>query len=56
MRGRRVRELYTGTVSGLQSWEWDGRDGAGRALAGGVYLARFRSGGEVKTAKVVKIR
>jgi len=56
VRGRRVRELYTGSVSGLQSWEWDGRDDAGRALASGVYLARFSAGGETRTAKLVKVR
>jgi hypothetical protein len=56
VRGRLVRDLFTGVVSGLQSWEWDGRDDSGLALAGGVYLARFRSDGEIKTAKIVKIR
>jgi hypothetical protein len=56
VRGRRVRDLHTGSVSSLQSWEWNGRDDRGQALAGGIYLAKFRSGGESKTAKIVKIR
>ncbi len=56
VRGRRVRELHAGAVSGLQSWEWDGRDQRGRALAGGVYLAKFRSGADSKTSKIVKLK
>jgi len=55
VKGRRVRELTPGAVAGLQSWEWDGRDDSGRALAAGVYLARFRSGEQARTAKVVKV-
>jgi len=56
VRGRRVRELYRGRAGGLQSWEWNGRDDDGRELAGGVYLARFQSSGEVMTVKIVKLR
>jgi len=56
VRGRRVRQLHAGSVSGLQSWEWDGRDERGSLVADGVYLAKFSSAGETRTAKVVKVR
>ena len=45
LRGRLVRRLFAGRLDGgARQLAWDGRDGAGRALAGGVYLARVRVG------------
>ncbi len=44
--GRRVRELYPGTVlkAGAHEIAWDGRDSAGEDLPSGVYLAKLRAG------------
>lgn len=44
VRGRRVRTLVHGVVApGRQQVVWDGRDGAGRALASGTYFVRLSS-------------
>jgi hypothetical protein len=55
LAGRRVRTLYVGELTvGQHVWSWDGRDGAGRRLAAGVYLVRAAGGaGVVAHAKVV---
>ncbi len=42
LRGRRVAILHEGTLpAGEHNVVWDGRDGAGRQLASGVYFARL---------------
>jgi subtilisin family serine protease len=52
--GRRVRELARGTMTaGPHIARWDGRDDRGRALPGGLYLARLESGGRALDRKVV---
>ncbi|MDO9170522.1 MAG: FlgD immunoglobulin-like domain containing protein, partial [bacterium] len=44
-RGRRVRGLLDESrPAGPASVIWDGRDDAGRALPGGVYVARLSAG------------
>lgn len=55
--GRRVRTLADRTfVAGGHSIVWDGRDDSGRATAPGVYFLRVLGAGEVRTAKVTRIR
>jgi probable HAF family extracellular repeat protein len=57
VRGRRVATLLDGVEgSGVRSLNWDGRDDAGRALAGGVYLLRFQAGDRVSSRRVVLLR
>jgi choice-of-anchor B domain-containing protein len=51
--GRVVRELPV-TNRGQQV-VWDGRDGAGRRVPTGVYHLRLSTGGEVRTARVVRV-
>jgi hypothetical protein len=56
-RGRRVRALVRGhAVSGRYDVTWDGRDEAGATVAGGTYLVRLRSGGNVDIRKVVLVK
>ncbi len=55
--GRLVRRLASGSVTaGAHEARWDGRDAAGRAVAGGVYFYRLASGGDVLTRKLVMVR
>ena len=57
MQGRRVRELYTGQLDrGTHTFRWDGRDGAGRGVAGGVYFFRLESGGYVGVRKMSLVK
>jgi hypothetical protein len=46
--GRKIRSLTDGV--------WDGTDGAGCAVASGVYLSRLTGGGEGSTRKMMLIR
>jgi hypothetical protein len=56
--GRAVRTLFEGpAAAGRHTLGWDGRDGAGRATAAGVYLVKLRgSGGEELAQKLVRLR
>ena len=57
IQGRRVRNLYTGRISG--GWHelvWDGRDDAGRNQASGVYFMRARSADVVDTHKMSLVK
>lgn len=46
VRGRLVRTLATGALqSGRTALGWDGRDGQGRSLPGGAYVARLSAPG-----------
>jgi len=57
IRGRKVRDLVrTDLPAGHHEVIWDGRDGAGRDQASGVYLARFQSDGVVQEHKLVLVR
>ena len=42
--GRPVASLQPVAADGIVTWNWDGRDGRGRAVAPGVWFARTRDG------------
>jgi hypothetical protein len=55
--GRLVRRLAAaGMPAGPHSLTWDGRDGRGRAVAAGTYLARLTLSGTVTANKVTIVR
>jgi hypothetical protein len=55
--GRLVRALEEGERSaGFHAIRWDGRNGAGRSVPGGVYLYRLEAGGYTRTRSVVLLR
>jgi len=54
--GRRVRILADGPMSaGEHVQGWDGRDDAGHAVRGGLYLARLQADREWRVQRVVRI-
>lgn len=56
-RGRLLRELETGLrAAGEHRVVWDGRDGAGRSLPSGVYLARLAADGAVSSQRLLLLR
>ena len=56
-RGGLVRTLIDGQrPAGPQSVVWDGRDGAGRAMASGVYLYRLSAGDLVQQRKMTLVK
>ena len=55
--GRFVRTLVESTVpQGFHLHRWDGRDGAGRSVASGIYFFKFSAGTFERTQRVVKLR
>jgi len=55
--GRLVRVLVDGPLAaGQHSTTWDGRDGAGRAMGSGIYLARLETGAGAGTVKLQLVR
>ena len=55
--GRRVAVLHAGTLSpGRHDIAWDGRDGAGRRRASGLYLIRLASGDWSETRRVLLLK
>ena len=40
---------------GRYSADWDGRDDAGRLVAGGVYFSRLEGGGTSESYRVVRL-
>ena len=57
IRGQLVRTLVDKSLeSGEHEVTWNGVNQAGQAVASGVYVARLRQQGEVKTRKVVVLR
>ncbi len=55
--GRLVRKLDQGErQAGSHSIRWDGRNGAGLSVPGGVYLYRLEAGGFTRTRSVVLLR
>ena len=54
LRGRHVRDLYSGTGTGLwQTLTWNGLADDGAAVASGVYLIRLDGFGGEATRRVV---
>ncbi|HRX52498.1 MAG TPA: FlgD immunoglobulin-like domain containing protein [Candidatus Krumholzibacteria bacterium] len=58
LHGRRVRTLLRGAplAAGRVELTWDGRDGDGRALPSGVYMARLRTDGAASSRRLVLAR
>lgn len=57
MLGQRVRLLRQGVEqAGLHTIEWDGRDAAGRQVAGGVYFYRLRAGDFVEMRRLTLLK
>ncbi len=55
--GRKIRTLLNRTVAaGQHRVQWDGRDDSGREAASGLYLVRLRSGNQVASRKIVKLK
>ena len=55
--GRRARQLVASDLpGGKHTVLWYGRDDSGRKLPSGVYFASLRSGGEVRTRKLVMVQ
>jgi hypothetical protein len=55
--GRSVRTLIDGTTTaGPHTIAWDGKDGSGRDLPGGVYFARLQAGGDKRELKLTILR
>ena len=54
-QGRVVRRLLSGQRNaGLHVVRWDGRDDAGRPVAGGLYFTRLDIAGEIHTGKMLR--
>jgi hypothetical protein len=54
--GRMVRTLLDGQAeAGVHMVEWDGRTDSGNGAASGLYFCRFRCGGSVSVAKIVRV-
>ena len=57
LAGRQVRLLDRGTRgAGRQELAWDGRDDRGRPVSPGVYLVKVRTGEDVASTRVVRLR
>lgn len=57
IRGRRVATLLDGPMAaGRHRVTWNGRDAAGRPVAGGVYVYRLTAGTEMRTRKMVLLK
>jgi len=55
--GRACRTLVDGQLAaGEHTAHWDGRDGAARELANGIYFLRLEAGGEERTVRAVLSR
>jgi hypothetical protein len=54
VRGSRVRGLVDEwQAAGTRMLSWDGKDGAGRSVPSGVYLARLCVGDETRTLRMI---
>ena len=55
--GRRVRVLHDGFLpGGAHAMSWDGKDGAGRAVASGAYFIEIRGGSAGTVERVVRVK
>ncbi len=54
LQGRLVRSLWNGRLeAGAHALPWNGRDSGGATVASGAYLARVRTGDDVRTVKLL---
>jgi len=57
LSGRLIRTLVDGQLGpGVHTAAWDGRDGAGRAVASGIYLCRMTGPGVALRSRSVIVR
>jgi len=57
LRGRRVRDLVHGVwAAGHHAVQWDGRDGRGKMMASGVYVARLKTAAEVMQHRMLLLK
>jgi hypothetical protein len=57
VQGRRVRELYRGTLPrGLTTVPWDGLDASGQRLRSGLYFLRFETSAGASVTRVIRSR
>ena len=57
VHGRRVATLANGRfAAGSHSLQWEGLDDSGRAVATGLYFARFEGDGVRESRRVVRVR
>jgi hypothetical protein len=57
VKGRLVRRILNEKrVAGIHSTIWDARDGGGRRMSSGVYVARFAAGSFESRRKIVLLR
>ena len=56
VRAHAIASRGAGESPTTSAWEWDGRDGDGRALASGVYFVQVEAGGLRTSRKVVLAR
>ncbi|MHB9028461.1 MAG: FlgD immunoglobulin-like domain containing protein, partial [Candidatus Latescibacterota bacterium] len=55
--GQKVRDLLSGHYSaGMHTATWDGRDGSGKQISSGIYIARLEAGGRTAARKMVLAR
>lgn len=55
-QGRRLATLVRGPLEpGRHDFVWDGRDAAGHRVGPGVFFARARAGGAMRTQRIVRI-
>ena len=54
--GRLVRKLRPGRqAAGSHTLDWDGLDGHGASLPGGLYLFRINAGGQERACHMIKL-
>ncbi len=57
VRGHLVRQLHSGgKTEGRHTLTWDGRDGTGNTVSGGVYFLKLETGGEMEVRKLTLVR
>jgi hypothetical protein len=57
VQGRALATLHRGPLArGTTAFQWNGRDGDGRALGSGLYFLRLRSAAGSFTARVIRTR
>jgi len=54
--GRRVRELWSGTLDGTRALAWDGRDDRGASVSSGTYFVRVTTPSQARTLKLTMLK